>query len=176
MRGAVNGGRPRPPPIYSLIGRSSGISYHSRLSSYRLSARLSCNHDVFTGKPRSSLGSVPSSAAWRRNPLRFSPGKNLLPGGCLRGKERPSPGFSRQAGTWPAACGRPFPWVVVLGWGSPGSLQLTSDLQLTSPSDVAGEPSSLNCTLVRHLLTSLVGHLPLIVHLSGVMGTSFPLR
>ena len=61
-----------------------------RPSSYLLSARHPRNHDVFTGWPRTSLGSAWSLAARRRNRMV----KIFLPGGCLRGEENVPWGFT----------------------------------------------------------------------------------
>ena len=92
---AVNGGGPLPPPIYSLMGRSIGINRPSRVSSYRLSTRRPRNHDILTGKPRFSSGSVPSLAARRHNPLGFLPGKDLFTGRVSSWRRKGLPRVSR---------------------------------------------------------------------------------
>jgi len=115
MQHAVNGGGPRPPPIYSPMGRGSGISLSSRLSPPS-EHTASCNHDVFTGKPRSS-SSAQNSAVRHRNLLRFLPGKKSFTRQVSsRGRKRTSPGRR-----WRWSPG-PFLWAStrVGGWPEPG--------------------------------------------------------
>jgi len=140
---AGNGGGPLQPPNYSLMGRSAGISYPSRLSSYRLSSRRPIIIMFLWGSRASPRALYP---AWRLGAVTrwvSRPVKIFLPGGCLPGEGRAFPGFVT-SGRVPACSTRaPSPWAVILGQGP------AAPPRLTSPGGAAGGPSSLKCTFVR---------------------------
>ena len=148
MRRAIDGGGPRTPRTYFFDGTWLRDKTPPAGSPYHLSTRLPRNHDIFTGKLRSSSSSAPSSVVWRRNLPRFSPDKNLLPGGCLRGEGKGPPWAARG---WPSP--DPFSWAPAPVGGQSGLVPRPA------PADVAG------WWAIFHLIL-----------LSGVMGTPFPLR